>query len=124
MSITCDTRSSTKILKTGVICAGNLEGSPLGAWSREHLFKLNAARKERWVTREWQRSKSGALYTNGDGLNLVVYPVPDGFGGIVSNLISGWRITAKRVYPDEASAQAAALKAMFAAPPVARARSV
>jgi hypothetical protein len=100
-------------LKVGCICAGHLEGSLAAAYAREGVFKLAEARKLRWASKDWKRSKRGVLYANGDGFNVRIYPVVGGFGGIISSLANDWKLTSQHVHASEAKAKNAALKAMF-----------
>ena len=106
-------------LKVGCVCAGHLEGSVEAAYAREGVFRLAEARKLRWHEKDWKRSQRGILYANGDGFNVRIFPVPGGFGGIISSLANDWKLLSQHVHATEAKAKAAALKAMFSAKPAA-----
>ena len=104
-----------RIIKTGCVCAGRLERNPAGAQAREHVFGLREARRARWATKEWRRAKSGVSYLNSDGVWIRIYGVPGGFSGVIASLIDDWKILGRRVFSsNEAEAQSAAIKHLFA----------
>jgi hypothetical protein len=60
-------------LDVGCICAGNMENDYEGAKRREAKARNRAARKAKWLSRKWKRSK-GNQYINAERHNLVVFP--------------------------------------------------
>ena len=101
-------------LRCGCICAGNMEGDPAVAHAREFHFKSTLARRVRWLSRKWRRSRSGNPYLNANGFNVVVFPIRGGYGARVEHRWSSWQRLSQRVYPSETEAKLAAFDAMVA----------
>jgi hypothetical protein len=101
-------------LRCGVVCAGKMEGDAAAAHAREFRFKSNAARRSRWLSRKWRRSRAGNPYLNANGFNIVVFPMRGGFGARVEHRWSDWARLSQRVYPTDAEARLAALEILLA----------
>ena len=104
----------TDQLRCACVCAGNMEGDPAGAARREFLFKATLARRARWLSRKWRRSRAGNPYLNTGGFNVVVYPIGGGYGARVEHRWTDWERISQRVYPTESAAKLAAFDAMVA----------
>src|SRR4051794_12220886 len=49
-------------LDCGCICAGHMEGDMSAARARETKMRHRADRKDRWLDRQWRRSKQGNAF--------------------------------------------------------------
>ena len=73
-------------LLVGCVCAGNMEGDPEAAIVREKPYRQAARRRGNWLgLAGWRRSKSGNIYINKDGLNVVIFQ-RRGYWGSVSSI--------------------------------------
>jgi hypothetical protein len=100
--------------RVGCVCAGHMEEDPVGARKREFDFRSNLARRARWLSRKWRRSRAGNPYLNANGFNVVVFPMRGGYDALVEHRWSDWQRLSQRVYPTETEAALAAFDAMVA----------
>lgn len=61
-------------LGVGCICAGKMSDDYAGAERRETVMKNRAARRSKWLTRQWRCSSKGNSFLNVEGYNIVVFP--------------------------------------------------
>jgi len=87
---------------TGCVCAEKLSDDYVGPRKRETTLRNRAARRARWLTRNWRRSRKGNSFLNLEGYNLVVYPTKTGRWGY--RIGERW---GSRTYPTEAEAKLA-----------------
>ena len=60
-------------LRCGCVCAGKMEESYSAARERESRLRNAAARRSRWLRRQWRTSRQGNPYLNTDGMNVTVF---------------------------------------------------
>jgi hypothetical protein len=101
-------------LRCGCVCSGNMEGDPAGAAKREFDFKSSRARRARWLSRKWRRSRAGNPYLNTGGFNVVIFPHGGGYGARVEHRWTAWQRLSQRVYPTESQAKLAAFDVLIA----------
>jgi hypothetical protein len=101
-------------LRCGCVCAGRMEEDPVRARKREFDFRSTLARRARWLSRKWRRSRSGNPYLNANGFNVVVFPMRGGFGARVEHRWTAWQRLSQRVYPTESHAKLAAFDVLIA----------
>jgi len=102
-------------LRCGVICAGRMGGDAAAARARDDEMRrqaTRAARKGKWLGRNWRESAAGNAFLNTGGFNVVVYERGyDVWGFRVLNRTTDDRIVARKLY---ASQEAAMLRAFDA----------
>jgi hypothetical protein len=101
-------------LRCGCVCAGHMEEDLAAARKREFDFKSTLARRARWLSRKWRRSRAGNQYLNTNGFNVVVFPAGRGYGARVEYRWTDWARVARRVYPTEERAKLAAFEVLVA----------
>ena len=74
-----------EVLGCGCICAGHMEEDYEGAQRREALLHNAAARRKRWLSRDWRTSAKGNDFLNTDGYNAVVFRQGTGWSYFVKN---------------------------------------
>ena len=102
-------------LDTGSICASRMELDPMAADARERTLKNAARRRRNWLAREWRISANGNHFLNTDGMNVVVFPVPGGWGGRITEQSSEHPriVRSKRVHATRDAAKLAAFDSMI-----------
>jgi hypothetical protein len=96
------------VLRVGCVCAEHMEGDYVGPRRREAALKNRLKRRQRFVDREWNRSRAGNEYLNVSGFNVVVFPRGSGWSGRVENRETGETIYSQRYYSTSAEVKAAA----------------
>ena len=61
-----------KILEVGSGCAGKMEGNPAGAGQREGSAKNRAARRAKWLERQWKESANANPWIRTQGYRVVI----------------------------------------------------
>lgn len=59
--------------RAGCVCAGHMEENPAAAEERERNARNEAARRARWLTRDWRISARGNQFLNVRGDNVAIY---------------------------------------------------
>jgi hypothetical protein len=101
-------------LAVGCVCAEHMEGDYVGPRRREARLKSRVKQRQRFVEREWNRSRAGNEYVNADGYNVTVFPRGDGFGSRIVNDQFGVKVFSRRVHPTSDAAKREAFDAMMA----------
>jgi hypothetical protein len=101
-------------LRCACICAGKMEEDPAGAHAREAAFKSTLARREKWLTRKWRRSRAGNEFLNTNGYHVCVFPMRGGYGARCEHRWSDWQRLSQRVYSTESQAKLAAFDVLVA----------
>ena len=66
-------------LAVGCVCAEHMEGDYSAPQRREAHLRNAAARRRRWLTRNWRLSQAGNDFLNVAGYNIVIYPKSPGY---------------------------------------------
>jgi hypothetical protein len=100
-------------LEVGCVCAEHMEGDYVGPRRREATLKNAAARRARWLTRQWKMSAKGNPYLNVDGINIVLFQLADGsWSGRITNRPTQASETSRRRYASLDEAKLAAFDGM------------
>jgi hypothetical protein len=101
-------------LGVGCVCAEKMEDDYTGPRKRETALRSSAARRKRWLTRNWRISARGNPYLNTGGLNITIFPNADGtWGGRIEERATRRSVSARRKYTSEDRAKLAAFDAMI-----------
>jgi hypothetical protein len=60
-------------IRAGCMCAGKMTGDIATAKNRETQIRNKAARRAKWMTREWRCSAKGNPFLNVEGKNIVIF---------------------------------------------------
>lgn len=63
----------------GCICAEKMSDDYVGPKERERKLRNKAARKSRWLTRDWRVSAKGNEFLNVDGFNITIFQYRKGY---------------------------------------------
>jgi hypothetical protein len=99
-------------LDCGCICAGHMEGNPYAARARETTMRNRAERKDRWLDRQWRRSKQGNAFIKTDGYLMVIYPRDAHWAFHIKNIDSGVGFASRRPLENETAAKLRAFDAL------------
>lgn len=99
-------------LDVGCVCAEKMEDDYTAPRRREASLRSRAARRRRWLTRKWRRSRYGNDYIESYGYRVTVYPVtragPPCWGGTIVRISTGDETRARRVHACSDDAKLAA----------------
>jgi hypothetical protein len=98
-------------LDVGCVCAEKMEEDRKSARRREAPLRSRAARRARWLSQGWLRSKLGNEYREFLGYRVVVFPAQQnrGWSGIIVNISTGKETRAKKVHQSSDQVKLAAL---------------
>jgi|SRR5271165_1274721 len=99
-------------LRCGCDCAGRLSGDYEGAERRERLAKNVAARRVKWLTRNWRSSNKGYPFLRTDGFVITIFPEGSRWKACVADSISDNKRFSYRTFETEDKAKLAAFDAM------------
>ena len=101
-------------LGVGCVCAENMEQDSVRPLERERNLRNSAARKRRWLSRNWRISASGNDFVNTDGMNIAVYQRPNGtWSARITDRFSGDMRYSRRTYESEDAAKLKAFDVMI-----------
>lgn len=100
-------------LGCGCVCAGHMEEDYDRARDREKALRNAAARRNRWLSRNWRTSAKGNDYLNVDGYNVVVFHHVSGWSYFVKNVATGTTFKPRRPFPASDNAKLAAFDTMI-----------
>lgn len=103
-------------LAVGCDCASNMEIDKAAAPERERRMKSKAARRKRWLTRDWRLSAKNNEYLNVDGYNIVVYGSWNGFHFRVAERLGDRKWISRKPYATADAAKLAAFDNFIAMP--------
>jgi hypothetical protein len=99
-------------LRCGCDCAGKMSGDYEAAEQRERLAKSFAARRGRWLDRNWKTSAKGYPYLKTDNFLITVFPDGSGWKACVADSVSDRKQFSSRTFSNEERAKLAAFDAM------------
>lgn len=101
-------------LGVGCVCAEKMEQDYVQPRARERNLRNAAARKRRWLTRNWRISASGNDFLNTDGMNIVVFQRPNGtWSTRITDRFSSAKKYSRRTYASEDAAKLKAFDEMI-----------
>ncbi len=100
-------------LGVGCRCAENMEQHSVRPLERERNLRNSAARKRRWLSRNWRISASGNEFVNTDGMNIAVYQRNGTWSARITDRFSGDTRYSRRAYESEDAAKLKAFDAMI-----------
>ena len=101
-------------LGVGCVCAEKMEQDYVSPRERERTLRNSAARKQRWLTRNWRISSSGNDYLNTDGMNIVVFQRSNGIWSFrITDKYSEKQKFSPRTYKSEDAAKLNAFDEMI-----------
>ncbi len=101
-------------LGVGCVCAENMEQDYVRPRERERDLRNAAARKRRWLTRNWRVSASGNDFVNTDGTNIVVFKRSNGtWSTRITDRFSGAKKYSRRTYATQDAAKLKAFDALI-----------
>ena len=101
-------------LGVGCVCAEKMEQDYVRPREREQTLRSAAARKRRWLTRNWRISASGNDFVNTDGMNIVVFQRSNGtWSARITDRSSGAQNLSRRTYESKDAAKLKAFDEMI-----------
>ena len=100
-------------LRCGCECASKMSGDYEGPQRRERLAKSVAARRAKWLERNWRMSAKGNSYLKADGFVITIYPDGTRWKACVADSKSGNKRFSYRTFPTEDKARLGAFDAMI-----------
>ena len=99
-------------LAVGCVCAENMELNYNAPKERERKLKNIAAKRRKWLSRNWKISSKGNDYIVVDGIHVVVFKKSGKWAARITDQMSEESLTSSRPYPTQDEAKLAAFDAM------------
>jgi hypothetical protein len=84
--------------RCGCVCAGHMEQDYAAAEDRERRAHNRAARRAKWLSRQWSVSDKGNSFLNARGFNIVVYFKAGAWHARITHRETGRGFWSRRTY--------------------------